>query len=383
MRRIVDQDAAEAIRSDQPRASKDRSLTDSGISASPADSPASESGPARGSGDGDMSSQSRRLRNGLISLAVFFALVAALLFAVPGLRSAGEKITDADIPWVAAGIGFELLSCAGYVILFELVFKMERGFSRRLALSELGVNSVVSAGGIGGIALGAWVLRTKGVAIDRIARRSVLIFVLTSAVNVGATALIGIPMWLGLLPGTRDPLLTLLPGALAIATIVGTLAVAGLAGRLADRRGLQGHRTQVALVAVSDGVRGALRLISRRDWRLLGAVGYWLFDTLVLYACLLAYGQSPTFWVVAMAYLVGQLANSIPIPAGLVAVEGGLIGMLVLFHVRPVSAVVAAVVTYRAISLWLPALIGSAAFFGLRHEIGEPVASAADVPAHN
>jgi uncharacterized membrane protein YbhN (UPF0104 family) len=77
-----------------------------------------------------------------------------------------------------------------------------------------------------------------------------------------------------------------------------------------------------------------------------------------------------------LAYLVGLLANSIPIPAGLVAVEGGLIGMLVLFHVRPVSAVVAAVVTYRAISLWLPALIGSVAFFSLRREIGEPVLAA-------
>jgi uncharacterized membrane protein YbhN (UPF0104 family) len=390
MRRIVDEDAAGTIRAGQAHASAERLLADaedspSGDDSSSSSSSSSSSGAAsaHGSDNGDISSQSRRLRNGLISLAIFFALVAALLFAVPGLRSAGELITDADIPWVAAGIGFELLSCAGYVILFELVFKMERGFSRRLALSELGVNSVVSAGGIGGIALGAWVLRTRGVAVERIARRSVLIFVLTSAVNVGATALIGIPMWLGLLPGTQDPLLTLLPGALAIVTIAGTLAIAGLAGRLAGRRGLQGHRTQVALVALSDGVRGALRLISRRDWRLLGAIGYWLFDTLVLYACLLAYGHSPTFWVVAMAYLVGQLANSIPIPAGLVAVEGGLIGMLVLFHVRPVSAVVAAVVTYRAISLWLPALIGSAAFFGLRREIGEPVVAASDVPAHN
>ncbi len=146
------------------------------------------------------------------------------------------------------------------------------------------------------------------------------------------------------------------------------------------RKRLSSGRLHVALVAISDGVRGALRLIARHDWRLLGAVGYWLFDTLVLYVCLLAYGQSPTFWVVAMAYLVGQLANSIPIPAGLVAVEGGLIGMLVLFHVRPVSVVVAAVVTYRAISLWLPALIGSAAFFALRDEIGEPVVAASDVP---
>lgn len=322
---------------------------------------------------GEMAGESRRLRNGLISLAVFFALVAALLLAVPGLRTAGEKITDANIPWVGAGIGFELLSCAGYVILFELVFEMARGFSRRLSLSELAVNSVVSIGGIGGIALGAWVLRSKGISVERIARRSVLMFVLTSAVNVSLVALIGIPMWLGLLPGSQNPLLTLLPAALAIAVIMATLAAAVAAGRLASRGRLSDGRIHVALVAISDGVRDALALIGKREWRLLGAIAYCLFDTLVLYACLLAYGPTPAFWAVAMAYLVGLMANSIPIPAGLVAVEGGLIGMLVLFGVRPVSAAVAAVVTYRAISLWLPALIGSVAFFSLRPEIGEPV----------
>jgi uncharacterized membrane protein YbhN (UPF0104 family) len=327
---------------------------------------------------GEISSESRRLRNGLISLAVFFAMVVALLLAVPGLRSAGEKITDANLGWIAAGVGFELLSCAGYVIVFELVFQMARGFSRRLSLSELAVNSVVSVSGIGGLALGAWVLRTKGISVERIARRSVLLFVLTSAVNVCAVALIGIPMWLGLLPGPRDALLTLLPAALAVAVILGTIAIAGLAGRLATRGRLGDGRTHVALVAISDGVRDALALIRRREWRLLGAVGYCLFDALVLYVCLVAYGPTPTFWAVAMAYLVGLLGNSIPIPAGLLAVEGGLIGMLVLFHVRPVSAVVAAVVTYRAISLWVPALIGSIAFFGLRREIGEPLGAAAE-----
>jgi uncharacterized membrane protein YbhN (UPF0104 family) len=321
---------------------------------------------------GELAGESRRLRNGLISLAVFFALVVALLLAVPGLRAAGERITDADLPWVAAAVGFELLSCAGYVVVFELVFEMARGFSRRLSLAELAVNSVVSISGVGGIALGAWVLRRRGISVQRIARRSVLLFVLTSAVNVGAAALIGIAMWLGLAPGRRDPLLTLLPAALALAVIAGTLAIAALAARLAALERFSAGRTHVALVAVSDGVRDALHLIGGRDWRLLGALGYWLFDTLVLYACLLAYGPTPGFWVVAMAYLVGLLGNSIPIPAGLVAVEGGVIGMLVLFGVRPVSAVIAAVVTYRAISLWLPALIGSIAFFGLRGEIGAP-----------
>ena len=35
----------------------------------------------------------------------------------------------------------------------------------------------------------------------------------------------------------------------------------------------------------------ALALIRRRDWKLLGAVAYWLFDNLVLYACLAAFGR--------------------------------------------------------------------------------------------
>jgi uncharacterized membrane protein YbhN (UPF0104 family) len=336
----------------------------------------SEESAARGEGAArELSAQSRKLRNSVISLAVFFGVVLGLLLGVPGLRAAGEQITDAKLPWVAVAIGLEVLSCVAYVVLFELVFgRLGRSLSSRLSLAELAVNSVVSASGLGGIALGAWVLRSKGVSVERIAKRSVLIFVLTSAVNVGAVVLIGVPMWLGLLPGSRDALLTLLPAAAALATILGTLLIArwarhASAGRAHERR----SRVTVALVAVGGGVQDAVGLIRAHDWRLLGAVGYWLFDNLCLYACLAAYGGAPSIWVVAMAYLVGMLANSIPIPGGFFAVEGGLVGMLLLFDVRPGSVVLAAVVTYRAVSLWIPALIGTAAFASLRSEIGKPL----------
>jgi|HubBroStandDraft_4_1064222.scaffolds.fasta_scaffold02769_3 uncharacterized membrane protein YbhN (UPF0104 family) len=326
-----------------------------------------------------MSAQSRTLRNSIIGLAIFFALVAALLLSVPGLRAAADRISDARPGWVAVGVGLELASCAGYVVLFGLVFGMlGRRLISRLSLSELAVNSVVSVSGLAGIALGAWVLRTRGISVQRIAKRSVLIFVLTSAVNVGATALIGALMWLGLLPGSRNPLLTLLPAAVATATIAGTIALAAWARRGAERRIRSRGRMYVALTALSGGVFDALGLIrAGRDWRLLGAVAYWLFDVAALYACLLAYGPAPSFWLVSMAYLVGMLANSLPIPAGLVAVEGGLFGMLLLFGVRPGSLVLAAVVTYRAVSLWVPALIGSAAFLSIRGELARPVAPSA------
>lgn len=317
--------------------------------------------------------QAHTLRNSLISLLVFFAIVVALLLAVPGLREAGRKIAHGSVAWIVAGVALEVLSCLSFVVLFDMLFaRIGRSLSSRLSLAELAVNSVVSVSGLAGLALGAWVLRSKGFPVDRIAKRSVLLFVLTSAVNTCVVVVIGFLMWLGVFEGSTDPLLTLLPATIAAATIAAVLLLAGWAGRYAREHVAEESRSYVALTAISGGVADALKLLREHDWRLLGAVGYWLFDNLVLLAALAAFGRSPDFWVVAMAYLLGMMANALPIPAGLVAVEGGLVGMLVLFGVRPVSSVVAAVVVYRAISLWVPALVGSFAFVTLRHEIGKP-----------
>jgi uncharacterized membrane protein YbhN (UPF0104 family) len=343
------------------------------------DAPEQATGAQEGAREDDttaaIESQSRRLRNSIVSLAIFFVLLFGLLAGVPGLRSAAERITDAKPAWVVAGVVCEVLSCVGYMVLFDLVFgRIGRRLVSRLSLAELAMNSVVSVSGLAGIALGAWVLRSKGFSMERIAKRSVLIFVLTSAVNVAAVFVIGVPMWLGLLPGSRRALITLVPAIAALATIAGTLTLAAWAGRAASRQRLEKGRAGVVVAALSGGVADALRLIRGHDWRLLGAVGYWLLDNLVLYACIASFGHGPSFWAVAMAYLVGMLANSLPIPGGFVAVEGGLIGMLLLFGLRPASQVLAAVVIYRAISLWVPALIGSAAFLSLRREIGKPAA---------
>ena len=185
-----------------------------------------------------LAAHSRTLRNSIISLARL--LRASSWRCCSRCRACTRRprhLTHANAWWVAAAVGLELLSCAGYVVLFGLVFGMlGKRLVSRLSLSELAVNSVVSVSGLAGLALGAWVLRSKGVSVQRIAKRSVLIFVLTSAVNVGAVVVIGVPMWLGLLPGSRNPLLTLLPAAAALAAILGTLALAAWARRAAARR---------------------------------------------------------------------------------------------------------------------------------------------------
>ena len=64
-----------------------------------------------------------------------------------------------------------------------------------------------------------------------------------------------------------------------------------------------------------------------------------------------------------MAHLIGQLGNWIPIPGGIGGVEAGLIGALLLYGLPAVTAT-AAVLLYRVIELWIPGLLGIAAFVG-------------------
>jgi uncharacterized membrane protein YbhN (UPF0104 family) len=332
-------------------------------------------GNGAGTGTAAWRADSRRLRNGLISLAVFFGLVVGLLLGVPGLfRDAAERIGDANLSWVVAGVVLELLSCAAYVVLFELVFaRLRKRLASRLSLSELAMNSVVSAGGIGGFALGAWVLRTGGAPLKRIAERTLVLYLLTSAVNVIVVAVLGVLMGLGVIAGSTNPLLTFLPAGAAIAAIAATLGLAAWGRSALRREQLHRGRWAVLVAVLSEGVEDVLRMLREHDWRLWGAVGYWLFDNLVLLACFYAYGHTPAVGAVLMAYLVGMLANSLPIPGGFGSVEAALVGMLLAYGERPASLVLAAVLTYRAIALWVPSIVGTAAFWSMRSEIGQPL----------
>src|SRR5579871_6301498 len=168
----------------------------------------------------------RRLRNGLISLAVLVALVVGLLLAVPGLHGVGDVVSDMTPGWVAAAFALEILSCVGYVVIFLTVFdRAPVVFGARVALTEMAFGAAVSLGGAGSIAVGAWLLHERGVPAGHIAERSAVLFLLTSAINLLTLAAFGIGLGTGLLPGPTNPLLTLLPAAVAIALFVFFLAL--------------------------------------------------------------------------------------------------------------------------------------------------------------
>ena len=109
--------------------------------------------------------------------------------------------------------------------------------------------------------------------------------------------------------------------------------------------------------------RGGLRSV-------LGAVGYLGFDVLVLWIAFSAIHAHPipSFAVVMMAYVIGALGASIPLPAGLGAV-GGIAGMLILYGVGH-KAAVAAVLIYEAVGLLVPLTGGGIAYLILRREFG-------------
>lgn len=280
-----------------------------------------------------------------------------------------------------AGTILELLSCLSYVILFQGVFwRGPRALTARIAWSELGANSLVSMGGAGGIALGAWVLRLKGAPVERIAERSVALFALTSVVNVVALVVCGVGMGVGILDGPHDALLTFLPAGVGATAIVATLILARGARHLGRSQRHVRPRMARALGALSAGVASTTLAIRRPSWRVLGAVGYWAFDNAVLWVCLHAFGHAVPGGAVVMAYLVGMLANEVPLPGGIGAVESGLVGMLVLYGVQAGPAV-AAVLVFRTISLWIPGVLGALAFVRLRRHIDDPVILGAQAAA--
>lgn len=313
----------------------------------------------------------RSLRHGLISLAILVALVVGLLLAVPGLHGVGKEVTHMPAGWVAAALGLEILSCAAYVLAFLQVF--ERApirFGARVALSELAFGAAVPLGGAGGVAAGAWLLVERGGQPSRVAERSAVLFLLTSAINLITLAIAGLAAWTGLLPGKSDLLLTLVPGAVGLVTFLAFLALPPLCDRY-----LSAHSTgrrATALRNTSITVRDTERYLFSADWRLLGAFGFLWFDIAVLVVCFAAVGPVPPLTTIVLAYQIGYLSNLIPIPGGIGVLDGSFVGMFVLYGVNATRAT-AATVVYHAISLWVPAMWGTLAYLLLRRTRGQPL----------
>jgi uncharacterized membrane protein YbhN (UPF0104 family) len=325
----------------------------------------------------------------LLTLGGFLLLaIAALYFLLPqlaGLRNTWHRVKDGSPWWMVAGLVFAFCQFGGYVTMFRGVFLRadERGridwkAAYQITLAASAATRLFAAGGAGGLVLQAWALRRAGMPRRRVADTTLSFLILTYFPYVLAVIVCGFGLRIGIFPGPAPFALTLVPAVIGLIALGLGLAVAlvptDLQRRVGSIRCGSGRlsrwlkRLANAPASASAGMRDAIDHVRSGDPALLGAIAFWGFQILVLWAAFHAFGEPPPWAVLIQAFFLGMLGNLLPLPGGVGGVEGGMIGAFAAFGVDSGLAVVA-VLVYRALTFWLPLIPGVIAYFRLRRTV--------------
>ena len=191
----------------------------------------------------------RHLAVRVVEIAALIALVVLAIDALPGLDEVRARLQNADATWIIALIAARSppasATCSSFAP--RSARKCPGDLSYDIAMAELAANSLLPAGGAGGLALGVWALRQAGMPAGHIARRTVAFFIVTSAANFFALILVGLGVFVGILPGTGSWLLTLVPALITALGVVPrrdqptTSARASATEPEVERDGWRGH----------------------------------------------------------------------------------------------------------------------------------------------
>jgi uncharacterized protein (TIRG00374 family) len=328
----------------------------------------------------------------MLALAVGAALTLAAFYVVlpafAGLDDTWGRIGDGSPFWLIVALTLEVLSYAAYVLAVRSVVgtgspPIGWADSARITMAGIVASRLFATAGAGGIAVTAWALHRLGMEPRELTRRLSALMVIIYAVFMAALALAGLALWLGLAPGEAPIGLTLIPALVALGVIAIALMLAvvsedldAAADRITEAEGWArriGGWVAAAPATLGSGVRNALRQLRDERIGLTGAICWWGFDVSVLLASLAAFGDAPSVAAVVCAYFIGQFANTLPVPGGIGAVEGGMVGALIGFGTGAGLAVVA-VLAYRFFAFWLPIVPGFIAYAQLLRQ--EPGAAA-------
>jgi uncharacterized membrane protein YbhN (UPF0104 family) len=325
-----------------------------------------------------------RRRLAILVAATLLTLGSGVLLAgaLGDLPEIWERISHGDPHWLALAALFEIGSFLGHIVLFNAVGRDDSGritlgASAEINLAGHAATRLLATAGAGGIALTAWAMRRAGMARSEVGARMVTFTVLLYSVYMGALIVGGLGLYTGVLPGGGSAAVTLAPAIFGAAVIA--IALTAQLVRPAPEGSSRIHRV---LAPVGSGVRRARRLVLSGNPALLGALMWWGLDIAVLWASFKAFGAAPPVAVVVVAYFVGMLANTLPLPGGIGGVDGGMIGALVAFGTNPGLALIA-VLSYRVFAFWMPIAPGALAYVKLRRRVagweledaaGEPVA---------
>lgn len=324
----------------------------------------------------------RLLLSGLfvVSTVAFLYLVLPRLL---GLQETWHRIQHGNLWWLALGLVLEVCSFLGYVSLFRAVFvrgesPIDWRESYEITMAGLAATRLFASAGAGGIALTAWALRRSGLEPRVVACRIIAFMALLYGVYMATLVIDGVGLYTRAFPGPAPFAITMIPAIFGAAVIALFLSVSLLPGdferlvkRYTNPERLSGKialRVAAAPATAATGVRTAISLVRSRDPYLLGAIAWWGFDIAVLWACFHAFGAAPPKAVIVMAYFVGMVGNTLPLPGGIGGVDGGMIGAFSAFGV-PVEISVVSVLAYRGIAFWLPTLPGAVAYVQLRRTV--------------
>ena len=323
------------------------------------------------------------------TLVVVLLLLGGIYFLFPklvGLGDALSRLDEADPVWIGVAIGFNVIAYATYIALFKAVvggdaLRLRWAETYQINMAGVAATLLFSAGGAGGIALTYWALRKAGMRRRDVARRMVAFITLHYAFYPIALIVFGVLLRTGVLNGEDSVELTIIPAAVAgLLLVVGVLIAlipADVERRLAPLA--QGEKSRSFLrtaakvpATVGEGFRFAIGLFahpSQGGLAVLGAAGFWAASIGVLWASFQAFGVEVPIAVIVQGFFLGMVANLFPLaPAGVGAVDAGMIGAFVLFGI-PEETVFPAILIFRLVAFWMPIPPGVVAFFQLRKTV--------------
>jgi uncharacterized membrane protein YbhN (UPF0104 family) len=172
--------------------------------------------------------------------------------------------------------------------------------------------------------------------------------------------LLGVGAATGAGPGNASLAVALAPiGVVVFSVLLAVLLTrAGRSKRLESAGGWRGMLREVAAI-VPDGLR-AIPGRARHPGTIGGATLWWAGDCAVLWAAFHAVGASPGVGVVALAYMLGQLGTTLPLPGGVGGVEPIMLGVMTASGIDAATGT-AAIIVYRAVALGIQSAAGAAA----------------------
>ncbi len=314
--------------------------------------------------------RARPQRRLLITAILGTASVALLLWVAPP-EGVIDQIGQMKLAWILIAVSLELGSCLSYVVVFRRFFpEPSRPVSRRVAWIAMGAGAVLPGGNISSAAATGWMLRRQGISTRRLVERCAGLLCLLTAFGFLLNGLAGVLLLAGVAGGPHDLAHTGIP----ILVSVGVLSFAALV--MGGARHF-GQRAPRVLRGFATGLEDAWRSVCAPHWRLVGTAGYMGLDMAALWAACAATGHPLGALALVIAYCIGYLATSVPMPAGLGVLDSGLAAALVLYGLPPTAAV-GAVLVYHAIAIWVPGLGGLAAWLpGRRQRAAELAAERA------